>query len=195
MAVLLADAWRDLKVGAWFRVKTATAIKEDYTDKGLREKGAGFCMLAVQQCIGGRSEWENWERTEGRQTRLVGQEILEVGGADIDCDVYEMESKAGKEKAWIALDGAPAGAPVRWESPAVVFVARALATETLTLGSKTFDCVKMEGEETAGGKKAAATRWWSPLYPMGPIKSVSGPVTIEAVKAGDDWTKRPPFPS
>jgi hypothetical protein len=162
---------------------------------GLREKGAGFCMLAVQQCIGGRSEWEKWDRTEPRSTELVGQEMLDVGGALIDCDVYQMDSRAGREKVWIVLDGPHAGAPVRSESAAASFLARKLEKETLTLGAKTFDCVRMEGEETAGGKKTDAVRSWSALYPMGPIKSANKTASTEAVRAGDDWTKRPPFPS
>ena len=86
------------------------------------------------------------------------------------------------------------GAPVRWESAAVTFHARALGAETLTVGSKTFDCVKMEGEETAGGKKGDATRWVSMAYPLGPVKAIGAAGQVEAVKAGDNWGNRPPLP-
>jgi len=53
----------------------------------------------------------------------------------------------------------------------------------------------MEGDETAGGKTRPAQRWWSAPYPLGLVKSaVEGSLT-EAVKAGDNWGNRPPFPS
>jgi len=61
------------------------------------------------------------------------------------------------------------------------------------VGTKSFPCVRMAGEESAGGKKTDVTRWWSASYPLGPIKSSSPAVLTEAIKAGDDWTKRPPF--
>ena len=195
MPGLLADPWREQKVGTWFRVKTVAGKDESYTDMGLRERGAGFSMLGVQQCLGGRSEWEKWERTESRTVELAGQEMLDAGGAGWDCDVYQIQSRAGREKVWVLLDGPHAGAPVRSESPAGSFLARKLEKETVRVGSKPFDCVRMEGQEAAGGKQADAVRWWCPLYPLGPLKSTSGTTVTSAVNAGEDWTKRPPFPS
>lgn len=195
MPKLLADPWSELKVGAWFRVKTVAGKDESYIDLGLRERGAGFCMIVQQKCLGGRSEWETWDRTDLRQTQLLGQEMVDVGGTLVECDVYQLLSKAGQEKVWTLLDGPQAGAPVRYESPSLRFQARTIEGETLTIGTKTFESAKMSGEETAAGKKAEVTRWWSASYPLGPIKSTSPATQTEAVKAGDDWTKRPPFPS
>jgi len=191
---LLADPWREQKVGSWFRVRAVEGKNESYTDMGLRERGAGFSMLGVQQCIGGRSEWEKWERTELRTIELLGQEMLDIGGQSCDCDVYQIQSRAGREKVWILLDGPSSGAPVRTESAAGTFLARTLGLETISVGARTFDCVKMEGDETMGGKTVKGTRWWSSSYPLGPIKSSTESMLTEAVKGGDDWTKRPSFP-
>ena len=195
MPGLLADPWREQKVGAWYRVRTVDKKVESYADMGLRERGAGFSMLGVQQCIGGRSEWEKWERTEQRTTELLGQEMLDIGGAKCDCDVYQVQSRAGREKVWILLDGPHAGAPVRSESAGGTFVARTLGHESIPVKARTFECVKMEGDETAGGKTVPAVRWWSSAYPLGPLKSSTETTETEAVNAGDDWTKRPSFPS
>src|SRR6185503_11012523 len=118
-------------------------------------------MLGVQKCIGGRAEWENMERVQNFTVQASGQEMVEVGGTLLDCDVYQITSKAGVEKVWTLIDGPHAGAPIKSESPTVSFLAKKLDKETLTIGSKTFDSTKMEGDETAGGKSGAATRWWS----------------------------------
>jgi len=121
--------------------------------------------------------------------------MVDIGGTLTECDVYQIVSKAGQEKLWVLLDGPQAGAPVKVESPAGNFLARKVEPETLTLGAKTFECARMSGEETTGGKTVEATRWWSLAYPLGWIKSVGPSGQVESVKAGDDWTKRPPFPS
>jgi hypothetical protein len=191
----LADPWREQKVGAWFRVKTVSGGQETYTDTGLRERGAGFSVLGVQQQIGGRPEWERWERTEPRTVELLGQEMVDLGGTRCACDVYQVHSRAGDEKVWILLDGPHAGTPVRWDSPTASFQARKLEKETVPVGPKSFDCVRAEGEETAGGKKTAATRWWSAPFPLGPVKSEGGSGSSAAVHAGDNWNNRPPFPA
>jgi hypothetical protein len=120
--------------------------------------------------------------------------MIEVGGTLRDCDVYQLASRAGQEKVWVLIDGPHAGAPIKSESPSGSFLAKALDSETLTIGSKTFESVKMTGEETVGGKKAEVTRWWSAPFPLGWIKSTSPTVQVEALKAGDDWTKRPSLP-
>src|SRR5207248_1225484 len=146
---ILSDPWRDQKVGAWFRVRTLVGKDESYTDTGLREKGKGYSMLGVQKCVGGRSEWENMERIQSLSVQPVGQEMVEVGGTLLDCDVYQITSRAGMEKVWVLLDGPNAGAPVRSESPASAFEARKLEKETISVGAKSFECVRMEGEETA----------------------------------------------
>ena len=195
MAGLLADPWKEMKVGAWFRVKSTTGKDEAYRDFGLRERGAGFSMIVLQECLGGRTEWEKWERTDQKQVRALGQEMIDVGGTLIDCDVYQIVSKAGQEKLWVLLDGPQAGAPIKVESPSGNFLARKIESETLTIGAKTFECARMSGEETVGGKTVEATRWWTASYPLGSIKSTSPSHQVESVKAGDDWTKRPPFPS
>ena len=54
---------------------------------------------------------------------------------------------------------------------------------------------RVEGEETAGGKKADATRWWSISFPLGFVKSVSPAAQTEVIKAGENWGNRPPLPS
>jgi hypothetical protein len=190
---LLADPWREQKVGAWFRVKSVAGKDESFRDLGLRERGAGFSMLVLQECQGGRTEWEKWERTDLRQTQLLGQEMVELAGTLCDCDVYQVVSRAGREKIWILLDGPYAGAPVKSESPSGNFLARTLDAETMVAGAKTFECVRMSGEESAGGKKADVTRWWSAPYPLGSIKSLGPTLQTETIKAGDDWTKRPSF--
>jgi hypothetical protein len=195
MPGLLADPWRDLKVGAWFRVKSVSGRDETYTDSGLRERGKGYSMLGVQKCVGGRSEWENMDRVQNFSVQHVGNEMVEVGGTLLDCEAYQITSKAGVEKVWLLLDGPLAGAPVKSESPSGAFLAKKLEKETLTVGSKTFDCAKLEGEETAGGKTTAVTRWWSSAFPLGPVKTAGGATTVEAVKAGDNWGNRPPFPT
>jgi len=192
---LLADPWKEQKVGAWFRVKSVAGKDESYRDLGLRERGAGFSMLVIQDCVGGRAEWERWERTDLRQVQPLGQEMIDVAGTLTDCDVYQIVSRAGQEKVWTLLDGPHAGAPVRSESSPAAFVARTIEAETMTIGTKTFECTKMTGDETAGGKKVEAVRWWSAVYPLGPLKSTTPALQTESVKAGDDWTKRPPFPS
>ena len=192
---LLADPWRDQKVGSWFRVKTVAGKEETLTDLGLRERGKGYTVLGVQQHVAGRTEWEKWERTELRSTQLLGQEMLEVGGAPVECDLYQLVSRAGEEKVWVLLDGTHAGAPVKSESPGASFLAKAIDKETLVVGTKSFECARIEGEETRGGKESGVIRWWSPLYPLGPIKSTGDALVTEAVKAGEDWNRRPPFPS
>jgi hypothetical protein len=84
---------------------------------------------------------------------------------------------------------------VKTESAGGRFQAAKVESETLSVGTKSFDCARMSGEEVAGGKKSDAVRWWSPACPPGLIKSTSSTSLTEVVKAGDDWTKRPPFPS
>ncbi len=194
LPALLADPWRDQKAGAWFRVKSVSGSDVDYVDTGLRERGAGFAVLGVQECRGGRSEWEKWERTEPRSVRNLGQERIDVGGTALECDVYEIVSRAGQEKVWTLLDGPRAGAPVRWESPRGSFRATRLGEEKLAAGSREFDCARVEGEETAGGKTGPATSWWCRAYPLGPVKAERPGGTVEAVAAGDTWNNRPPFP-
>src|SRR5204863_4276192 len=103
-------------------------------------------VLGVQQQIGGRSEWEKWERIEARATQLLGQEMLEIGGAPVECDVYQLVSRAGQEKVWVLLDGPHAGAPVRSESPGGSFVAKKIEPETLAVGAKSYECAKLSGE-------------------------------------------------
>ncbi len=195
MPGLLADPWREQKVGAWFRVKAVAGRDETLTDAGLRERGAGFYVLGVQVCVGGRAEWEKWDRCEARSTTLLGQEMVDVGGTLVDSDLYQLVSKAGTERIWVLLDGPHAGAPVKTESPGTIFVASKIEPETLAVGSKSFECAKLSGVETIGGKKGDAIRWWSAAYPLGPVKSTSATLQTEAVKAGDDWNKRPPLPS
>ena len=63
------------------------------------------------------------------------------------------------------------------------------------VGTKSFECARMEGDEIVGGKKIDAVRWWSAQYPLGPIKSARGENLTEAVRTGEDWNRRPPFPS
>jgi hypothetical protein len=84
---------------------------------------------------------------------------------------------------------------VRSTSPTGVFAAKKLEKETLTVGSKSLECTKMEGEETAGGKTRPVVRWWCATYPLGMVKSTAEGAVTEAVKAGDNWGNRPPFPS
>ena len=60
-------------------------------------------MLGVQKCIGGRSEWENMERMQNLSVQSVGQEMVDVGGELVECDVYQITSKAGVEKLWALL--------------------------------------------------------------------------------------------
>ncbi len=191
----LADPWRDQKVGSWFRVRTVAGKDETHTDLGLRERGKGFTVLGVQQHVGGRSEWEKWERIELRSIQLLGQEMLDLGGTPVECDLYQLVSRAGEEKVWTLLDGPHAGAPVRSESPGASFLAKKIEKETLAVGAKSFECARMDGEETRSGKSTGVVRWWSALYPLGPIKSTSDALVTEAVKAGEDWNRRPPFPS
>jgi hypothetical protein len=195
LPAFLADPWLDQKVGSWFRIKSVVGSDTNYRDLGLRERGKGFTMLGVQECLGGRSEWEKWERTELRQVQSLGQEILEIGGTSVECEVYQLVSKAGQEKLWIALDAPFAGAPVQSESAGRSFLAQKLEAEKVAVGNKEFDCVKAEGEETAGGKKAPAASWWSMAYPLGPVKSTGPSGSTEAVRAGENWNNRPPFPS
>src|SRR6185503_7756416 len=139
-------------------------------------------MLGVQKCIGGRAEWENMERVQNFTVQASGLDMVEVGGTLLDCDVYQVTSKAGVEKVWILIDGPHAGAPVKSEAPTSAFLAKKLDKETLTVGSKTFECTRMEGEETSGGKKGDATRWVSLQYPLGFVKSVGPSGQTEAVK-------------
>jgi hypothetical protein len=195
MPGVLADPWKDLKVGMWFRIKSVAGRDETYSDYGLRERGAGFTVLGVQVCVGGRSEWEKWERTETRTVQLVGQEMLDLGGTLTDCDVYQLASRAGQEKIWVLLDGPHAGAPVKSESSAGSFIARKIDAEKLSVGSKSFECARMTGDETAGGKKGEAVRSWSAAYPLGFVRAEGPTLRSEAAHAGDDWNKRPPFPS
>jgi hypothetical protein len=194
MPILLADPWAELKVGAWFRVKSVAGKDETLTDTGLRERGKGYSMLGVQKCVGGRAEWENMERVQTLTVQPSGQEMVELGGTLLDCDVYQITSKAGVEKLWTLLDGPHAGAPIKSEAPTGSFTARKLEKETLAVGAKSFECTRMEGEETVGGKRADATRWWSLAYPLGPIKSTSAAAQLETVRAGDSWGNRPPLP-
>jgi hypothetical protein len=45
------------------------------------------------------------------------------------------------------------------------------------------------------GKKADAIRWWSAAYPLGPVKASSPASQSELVALGENWNKKPPFPS
>ncbi len=195
LPALLADPWLDQKGGTWYRVKSVAGGETTYTDLGLRERGKGYSMLGVQQCIGGRSEWEKWERTELRSVESLGQELLEVGGAHYECDVYRIVSRAGEEKLWIAIDAPQAGAPLRWESSGRTLLAKPVGVEKVTVGHREFDCVKTEGEETAGGKTGPAVSWWSFQYPLGAVRFAGVTGTTEAVRAGENWNNRPPFPT
>jgi hypothetical protein len=194
MPILLADSWAELKVGAWFRVKSVAGKDETLTDTGLRERGKGYSMLGVQRCVGGRAEWENMERVQNFTVEPCGQDMVDVGGTLLDCDVYQVTSKAGVEKLWTLLDGPHAGAPIKSEAPTGSFTAKKLQKETLAVGPKSFECTRMEGEEAAGGKRADATRWWSMSFPLGAIKSTSPASQIETVRAGENWGNRPPLP-
>ena len=93
------------------------------------------------------------------------------------------------------LDGPHAGAPVKVEGPGGRFVARKLEAETLTVGPTSYACAKLSGEETAGKKTGEATRWWSASYPLGPVKSTGPNGETAFVAMGENWNKRPPFPS
>lgn len=192
---LLAEPWREQKVGAWFRTKAVAGKEESYTDLGLRERGAGFTMLGVQVCLGGRSEWEKWERIDSRTAQLLGSEMVEVDGVLLDCDVYQISSRAGQEKFWTLLDGPHAGAPVKTESAIGGFLAKKIDAETLVVGSTSFACARLSGEAAVGAKKGEATLWWSAAYPLAPIKAVSPTTQNELVALGENWNKRPPFPA
>jgi hypothetical protein len=118
-----------------------------------------------------------------------------VGGADVDCDVYEMNSKAGKEKAWIVAGRPAARARPCAGSPAVASSPEARDRDA----DGRLEDLRLREDGRRGDRRAArrprATRWWTRSIRWARSSSVSGSVTIEAVKAGDDWTKRPPFPS
>jgi hypothetical protein len=192
---LLADPWREEKVGSWFRVKAVVGGQTTYTDMGLRERGAGFTVLAVQSCAGGRPEWEKWERSERRSVKNLGQEPLDVGGSILECDVYQVLSQAGEEELWIALDAPHAGATLKSGSPGRAFVARKVGVERVSLETREIECVRAEGDESAGGKTAQASYWWSLSYPLGPVRALTAGGSTEAIRAGDNWNNRPPFPA
>jgi hypothetical protein len=61
--------------------------------------------------------------------------------------------------------------------------------------STSYACAKLVGEETAGKKSGEATRWWSSTYPLGFVKATGPAGDSELLASGDNWAKRPPFPS
>jgi hypothetical protein len=161
---------------------------DSFTDTGLAEKGRDYIVLVTQTHVAGVAGEAVRTRTDLKGAgAAAGEETVEVDGQKLACRVFE----AGGVKSWTVKDGPFKGAVVRLEAEGLRQRATKLATETLRVKDRTFECVVADIEREAGGAKAAERTWTSAQCPIGLVKSEGAESSYALVDFGDDWEKRP----
>jgi outer membrane lipoprotein-sorting protein len=191
-STVIVDPWSGKKPGTWYRIKSTGSGEETLTDWGLKGQEGSFTLLRTQHSKMGQLGAVEEPRIEAITVKIAGQSTLKIQGRDYVCDIQEHPTG---EKNWVVKEGRHVGAILKGESAQGVLVANKVWEHTLKIKGQEFECLVVEADFKGKEKTFAVKTWFYSGVPMGMMKIERDGELSEVIDFGQDWSKRPPFPT
>lgn len=178
--------WIQEKPGSWYRLQTTVGGKKSYTDIGLKEKSDTSYTLAITTSTGQTSE----KKVEAPSVYLRGETTLTFNGTPYLCETQTPTTEKDAPKTLMLISGKYPGAVFKSESPEAPFAATKVWEYSARVKNRSFDCLVIEG---TSGKHSLKTYYTA--LPIQMIRQEKDGESTVLVDFGDDWGKRPAFPT
>src|SRR6185436_588115 len=104
------NPWGNQELGTWYRMKIDRGGKIQYTDVGLKEKGADFYVLATQSSADGQASAVTETKNPVLTVVLKGEETFTFENRTYLCEIQAAGPEDNAAKTWALLSGKSAGA-------------------------------------------------------------------------------------
>lgn len=195
----LENPYLKFKAGRWERRKMSQNNMTNFTDMWIVQVSEESVTIEGEVFTSGMKV--PVQRTTSNftgESKKVGDDKVDIGGATCDCEVWE----TGSSKTWVVASGPYKDVPVKSESDGkVLFRVIDLSQDTVTVKGTEFKCIVVTQEMENPQGKTVSKQWRCPDVALGPVKaeihtSMGGmdvSSTQELVDWGDDPSTRPAF--
>jgi len=176
--------WPERPVGSWVRWKTVSEGAETIQDGVLAAVTGDAALIRVERVPGGAVEDVRALVFAAGRDRVVGEEALAVGDAQVPCRIVQ----SGATRRWIVKEGPGADrVALKTQTGEEIQAATGYSEEEIPVKGETRKCVKVEsGNESV---------WGHPDVPGFAVRRKVGDVLAEVVDWGADASVRPAPPA